>query len=357
MAAQADLPDRPPYHLIHSTLSSQYEHHCEQAVLLFSFLFESRALLEAWKALHTPMPDASEQSLLLDRLEDALPAAVAQMLLPLLENLPLEERLSRLHHISPQHTMGPIPRLEELLFSNDPTATPWLKAAALWTLEQIDPAALQTHILELQNISAPWATETLAQVVPQASGLGTQGGFEMLTRLEKVLILRNVYIFNDTPDEVLAEIAGSLQEITVKPGQTILRQGEMGRSLYIVVDGQLRVHDEGIVESSDAEGGGRTAGEGRTFAYRQAGEVIGDMSIMDGMPISASVTATQETHLLCLDQEHFFDLMADRIEIARGIIRMLTRRLRELMERTASTPELPGMAETAETTLYRIVSL
>ena len=74
------------------------------------------------------------------------------------------------------------------------------------------------------------------------------------------------------------------------------------------------------------------------------------------MPISASVTATQETHLLCLDQEHFFDLMADRIEIARGIIRMLAQRLRELMARTVPMPEPPGRAETAET-VYRIVSL
>ncbi|MBN2145893.1 MAG: HEAT repeat domain-containing protein [Anaerolineales bacterium] len=351
LAAQADLPNQPPYHLAYSTLGSQYHRHCEQVVLLLSFLYEAPPLLDAWKAIHTRARDINAQSLLLDRLEDSIPAEAGRMLLPLLDNLPIEERLRRLHHISPQRTLGVIPRLEELLFSNDPTITPWLKATILWALEQLDPALHRTHIQELQQLSDPWTTETLALVAPQ-------GGSKMLSRIEKVLILRNVYIFNDTPDEVLTEIVAALQETTVKPGQKILHQGDMGQSLYIIIDGQLRVHDESDMDSSLAENKQNEAGGGRTFAYRQAGDVIGEMSILDGLPISASVTATQETRLLCLDQEHFFDLMADRIEIARGIIRMLAQRLRALMAKTASISGQQGLVDTeAESTSYRIVSL
>ena len=52
------------------------------------------------------------------------------------------------------------------------------------------------------------------------------------------------------------------------------------------------------------------------------------MAALDPEPRSATVTATEATRLFRLEQESLYDLMADRIEVVRGVIRVLCHRLR-----------------------------
>ena len=136
----------------------------------------------------------------------------------------------------------------------------------------------------------------------------------MLSTIEQVLILRTVGLFSHVPDEVLAEVALLLHEMEVKPGETIVRKGETGDCLYILVDGKVRVHD----------------GE-RTLNHLGEGAVFGEMAVLDAEPRSASVTAVEETRLFRLDQDPLYELMADRIEVARGIIHVLTANMRARM--------------------------
>ena len=133
----------------------------------------------------------------------------------------------------------------------------------------------------------------------------------MLSTIERVIILKAVEIFAGTPDEVLADIAALLEEINVPAGQMLFTKGDLGDSLYIVIDGKLKAHDGDYVLND-----------------LNARDVFGEMALLDPEPRSASVTAVEDSHLFRLDQIPFYDLMADRSEVARGIIRVLTSRLR-----------------------------
>ena len=133
----------------------------------------------------------------------------------------------------------------------------------------------------------------------------------MLSTIEKVIILKTVSIFAGTPDEILAEVASLLEEVALIEGETIFEKGDAGDSMYIIVDGQVRVHDGG-----------------RTLNYLGEGDVFGEMAVLDPEPRLASVTAVEDTRLFRLDQEPFYELMDDRIEVARGIIRVLSQHLR-----------------------------
>jgi CRP-like cAMP-binding protein len=57
-------------------------------------------------------------------------------------------------------------------------------------------------------------------------------------------------------------------------------------------------------------------------------QVFGEMALLDGELRTASIRTTKATRLLRLDQEPFYELMDDRIEIARGVIHVLLQRLR-----------------------------
>ena len=134
----------------------------------------------------------------------------------------------------------------------------------------------------------------------------------MLTTLEKVMILKGVQIFAETPDEILAEVAGLLREVEVNAGDRVIEQGELGDCMYVIVDGEVAL-----------------TCDGKRLATIGDREIFGEMSLLDSEPRSASVEALRSTHLLRLDQEELYDLMGQRVEIARGIIRLLSKRLRE----------------------------
>lgn len=134
----------------------------------------------------------------------------------------------------------------------------------------------------------------------------------MLTTIEKVITLKTVSIFSQTADEVLAEMASILKEQTAQAGETIVRKGEFGDSLYIIVAGQVRVHD----------------GD-HTLTHLGDRDIFGELSVLDAEPRSATVTATVETQLFCLDQESLYELMTTRVEVIYGIMRVLCQRVRQ----------------------------
>ena len=140
----------------------------------------------------------------------------------------------------------------------------------------------------------------------------------MLSTLEKVIILKTIGIFAETPDEVLAEIAANTEEIEVAAGHTIFEKGESGDSLYLIVNGKVRVHDRD-----------------RFFNFLGERDVFGEMAVLDPEPRSASVTTVEDTRLLRLDQQALFEVMDERPEVARGIIRVLSRHLRNRMKDVA----------------------
>ena len=141
----------------------------------------------------------------------------------------------------------------------------------------------------------------------------------MLT-VEKVLILRSVPMFERTPDHILAELAAILKEVDLEPEVDLIKEGDRGDCMFVIVYGAVKVHRGGDL-----------------LAELRARDIVGEMSVLDPEPRSASVTTTKATRLLRIDREDFFDLMADRIEIAQGILGVLCQRLRGLGSRSLST--------------------
>ncbi|HPG31798.1 MAG TPA: cyclic nucleotide-binding domain-containing protein [bacterium] len=134
----------------------------------------------------------------------------------------------------------------------------------------------------------------------------------MLLTIEKVLILKSVEIFTNIPEECLVELATVINEIHIKAGETIFQKGDIGKSMFIIIEGEVKVHD----------------GE-RIFAELGERSVFGELAALDPEPRSASVTAMKDTFLFKLEQDALYELMSEYIEVARGIIKVLCQRLRE----------------------------
>jgi CRP-like cAMP-binding protein len=136
----------------------------------------------------------------------------------------------------------------------------------------------------------------------------------MSATTEKMLTLKKVPLFAETPDDVLAEVVPLLEELTFQVGETIFHKGDPGTSMYIIVEGEVRVHDEDM-----------------DLNFLGKGAVFGEMSALDPEPRSASVTVVETVRLFQLEQAALYGLMERRFEVVHGIVHILCQHLRNRM--------------------------
>ena len=144
-----------------------------------------------------------------------------------------------------------------------------------------------------------------------------QGNANRLLLVEKVLLLKSLALFKDTPENILADLAPLMKEMQYEPGIEIFKEGETGDCMYIIGQGGVRIHK------------GNT-----TLAILKDKEVFGELSLLDADTRSASATTETDCVLYKIDQEPFYELLDERPEVARGFIKILCQRLRTMNEKS-----------------------
>ena len=148
----------------------------------------------------------------------------------------------------------------------------------------------------------------------------TQTGLERLLLIEKVLILKSLGIFRDTPENILAELAPLMHEIEYEKNILVFEEGQIGDCMYIIHQGEVKIHKGNTI-----------------LALLKDKEVFGELSLLDSETRSASATTTKNSILFRIDQEPFYELIESRPEVARGFIKMLCQRLRAQNERSVQS--------------------
>lgn len=134
----------------------------------------------------------------------------------------------------------------------------------------------------------------------------------MRLTIEKVLFLKSVEMLADTPAEILAELASILTEVSVSAEEVVVKEGEIGTSMYIIIDGSAKVEVKG-----------------KTVAILKSGQVFGELAALSPEPRTATITALEDSQLFRLDQEALHEFMGQYIEVAIGIIHSLCGLLRK----------------------------
>lgn len=137
----------------------------------------------------------------------------------------------------------------------------------------------------------------------------------MLTTVEKVIILQDIDFFEFTPTEGLAMIAAVTEEVHVKAGTDIFSEGEISDSIYMVVEGRIRLH--------------RSAEEIAVVAEKEG---FGTLALFDDEPRLATATASEDSYLLKITKEDFLDLISDHISITESVFKALVKRIRSLVQ-------------------------
>ena len=137
-----------------------------------------------------------------------------------------------------------------------------------------------------------------------------------LSMEEKVAWLEQVPLFSGCSRDVVERIADVSEEAAFPAGQVIVKQGQIGNGLYIVMSGEVR-----IVAGDDE------------LARLGPGETIGELSVIDQQPRVASAIASVDTVCLAVASWDLIALIEQDPSLALNLLRQLAGRLRRADER------------------------
>jgi len=153
----------------------------------------------------------------------------------------------------------------------------------------------------------------------------------------KLSVLRKHPIFSDLAPDALDQLCRYAQPTSLKRGATLFAKGDPGHSLYAVISGTVKIS----VSSPD----GRNA----ILNLIGAGEVFGEMSVLDGRVRSADAIANTNCEILVIDRRDFLPFVHSQPALAMKFIELLCGRLRWTSDQVEQIilQDLPGRLASA----------
>ncbi|WP_020527498.1 cyclic nucleotide-binding domain-containing protein [Flexithrix dorotheae] len=323
--------------LLLDALQKELEEEKKKIKTLLSFLFVSRPD-EYKEILHLLGSIEKEDRLkVIETLSQMLPASTVEKLIVVLNGNTKQIRKTRLSRYYSDQLLDEITVVFIILQGEERESkfSRWTQATALYSLAgSFYPSLLKAFIpyLESNDLLFSQAAghtiiefckdrffkigEFLEDVVEDSMQMKKlikkmENQQSKLLEIEKVIILKSTSIFSETPENVLIDIATIITEERVSEGTEIFKKGDRGDCMYIIYEGQVKIHIDNYPLN--------------TLVNR---DFFGELGLLDENPRSASAMAEKNTLLLRLDQVDFYELMAQRPEVAKGILQVLCNRIR-----------------------------
>lgn len=125
--------------------------------------------------------------------------------------------------------------------------------------------------------------------------------------------LRKVPLFSACTKKELEKVAKAADEIDMKKGALLVDQGAMGREAFVVLEGEVAIKRNN-----------------RKIATLGAGEVVGELSLLDHGPRTASAECLTDCVVLVIDQRRFTGVLDEVPAISHKLLGVLAGRIREM---------------------------
>jgi len=146
--------------------------------------------------------------------------------------------------------------------------------------------------------------------------------------------LRQVPLFADISEEDLEQLYKMAETVSIPAGQLVLREGDPGDSLYVVLDGELEVTK-------------RQGDQDILLAIYKPGQFFGEMALLEQAPRSASVATLQECRLMVISQAAFQTLLSCSPSAPLKILHTVTSRLRSTETMLIQTQKMAALGTLA----------
>ena len=137
------------------------------------------------------------------------------------------------------------------------------------------------------------------------------------TKRETAVALSGVPLFADLPKRHLQRLAREADELPFAPGEQIVREGSLGETVFVVMEGRAKV-----------------TRNGRRVGEVLPGDFFGELSAIDGGPRTASITAVTPVRVVRLFRRTLRKLLQDEPKLTVKILDGIVRRIRQVERRS-----------------------
>ena len=149
-------------------------------------------------------------------------------------------------------------------------------------------------------------------------------------------LLANSEFFAEVDEDLRAQIAALGQRRRMVRGDVLFAEGDDPSELFIVLEGRVAIANR----SSD--------GRESVQALMEAGDLFGEMAMLDGQPRSAEARALEPSIVLAIPYAPVQQMFEQQPRLLWGVVRMLSRRLRAMDEALADSVFLDVTGRTAK---------
>jgi CRP/FNR family transcriptional regulator, cyclic AMP receptor protein len=149
-------------------------------------------------------------------------------------------------------------------------------------------------------------------------------------------LLKGVALFQFLDDHERADLAGQLEVVRFKAGEQLFQIGEPGEALFVIRTGAVEAYFK------------NDTGERITLEAVMPGGFIGELSLLDSGPRSASAVATEDTEALRLNRANLEKFLSLRPQAAMDLLAAMGKRMRFTAERLRHTATRNANEESAD---------
>lgn len=147
----------------------------------------------------------------------------------------------------------------------------------------------------------------------------------MLTPVERVMVLKAIDLLANVGPRHLIKLAAMAREESMWKGQVLYAENDPADTLYVVVDGSVKL-----------------TSYGRELSVVGPGQAFGTWSLIDDSERGQQAVCAEDGLLLALLREDFYEVAANDMTLPRELLRILARRLRELVEKRPEEARVGG---------------
>src|SRR6478735_11394453 len=125
----------------------------------------------------------------------------------------------------------------------------------------------------------------------------------------KIALIKSVPLFDNCSKKELQQIARIADELDIRAGKVMIREGERGREFFVIISGEVEVRRKG-----------------RKMATLGPGSFVGEMALLSKIPRVATVTAVTPLDVLVITDRAFLDLLEKTPSIGVKVARTLAER-------------------------------
>ena len=318
--AMTRLPETTERGLLMDHLEGKKQIQLENILRVLATEDRSGEMRLVWRGLFSS--DARRRSNSLEALDGLLNAPLSKILIPLFEGIPSGELLK----VGKKHfKLATFDGDRKVLYSYFLGKDDWVTVVLTLNLlekqgmEEIDSTLLQP-LEESEN-------RFVSQMATRVLHAKPHGTVELEEKMEaqisipdKILRLKGINIFEGLSVSELAAVASVTEEIDQPAGETVIKEGEAGESMYLIISGEVSViKDAGEAEREEIE-----------LARISAGDYFGEMALFEDAVRSATIRTAEDSRFLILHKQEFTEIVREYPQIALHICKALSERLRSL---------------------------